>query len=32
MAQAIELLALLTVRYVCLVQKQKGVADAMIKA
>jgi hypothetical protein len=28
----LELLALLTVRYFCVVQKEKGVADAMIEA
>jgi hypothetical protein len=32
MAQVIELLALLTVMCFCVVQKQKGVADAMIEA
>ena len=32
MAQALDLLALLIVRCFCVVQKQKGVADAMIEA
>ena len=32
MAYSLEILALLTVRCFCIVQKQKGVADAVIKA
>ena len=32
MASSLEILALVTVRCFCIVQKQKGVADAMIEA
>jgi hypothetical protein len=32
MSEAIELIGLLTTRCFCVVQKQKGVADAMIEA